>query len=238
MKNNIPLDYSEAIERWTHENVLQLANHFHKLNTTNNQYERVQNFTMNSAQLADFNAIKNSIQSLRIYLALEEENKHEFTFFPVLIAHDAEGKAHPFKLHVSVKKSPRGTSEVVPELFKNMIAKNWDEIDFHLIDDLFTARQQKENSPEVTVRVEYFEISADIIEQVIKEITTITGITFYSGIDMNKFSDKKQISFTPVLGFQYEAQELSDASFGLKGILEFSKGEVFVEYSSPCPPTC
>jgi hypothetical protein len=75
--------------------------------------------------------------------------------------------------------------------------------------------------------------------KVIKELTKITGITFYSGIDLNKFPDKYQISFTPVLGFQHEVpSDETDYGFGLQSILEFTKGEVFIEYSSPCPPTC
>jgi hypothetical protein len=56
---------------------------------------------------------------------------------------------------------------------------------------------------------------------------------------MNKFSDKYQISFTPVLGFQYDDIIIPEGMvFGLKSILEFSNKEVFIEYSRPCPPTC
>lgn len=239
-KQSNPKTYSKEIERWAKEDVLQLANHFHKLN--NNQYERTHDFTMNQNDLERFKDVKEAISKLYIYMALDENDKTKHTFFPVLKVIDEELNEHHFKLYPASEKQPtHGESEIVPEIFKNMICKNWDEIDFHLIDDLFFARKKEEvngQNYESTVRVLYFEICEEIIEEVIKQLTEITGITLYSGIDMNKFSDKYQISFTPVLGFQHENQNAEKQTFGMKSILEFSKGEVFVEYSSPCPPTC
>ncbi|WP_430410092.1 hypothetical protein [Kordia sp.] len=234
-------DYSDEIERWEEENVLQLAHHFHKLNTGKGQFERTSNFSMNKTDaVVNFNEIKQSIKKLRIYMALNAQDKSEFTFFPVLQVLDVDDKKHFFKLNSIIAKRPNhGKSEVVPELFKNIICKNWDTIDINLIDDLFTARTKSDIGFEATVRVKYYEICDEIIEKVIKKLDVINGITLYSGIDMNKFSDKYQISFTPVLGFEYENKDTDNETFGLKGILEFSKGkEVFIEYTSPCPPTC
>jgi hypothetical protein len=123
-----------------------------------------------------------------------------------------------------------------------MICKNWDEIDVHLIDDLFTARKKEEvNGKQVisTVRVLHYKVNDAMIENVIQKLKGIHGITLYSGIDMNKFSNKELISFTPVLGFKYTERNENKETLGLKGVLEFMDGkEVFVEYSSPCPPTC
>lgn len=239
-KQSTTKDYKTEIERWAQEDVLQLANHFHKLNINNNQFERTSYFTMNSDDVKIFQAMKESITDLRIYMALKEQNKEAHTFFPVLRVTDDKGKHTFFELisgdEVGTPSSIK--AEFVPELFKNMISKNWDAIDINLIDDLFTARKIEDTDFEVTVRVKYFKICTEIIN-VIKEIELINGITLYSGIDMNKFPDKYQISFTPVLGFQYQKQDTSNLTFGLKSILEFNKGnEVFVEYTSPCPPTC
>ena len=172
---------------------MQLANHFHKLNGT--QYERTDDFAFRAEdseeELKRFNTVKETMKSLKIYLALDENDKTKHTFFPVLKAEDGAGKEHSFKLYpVSKKQLNHGKSEIVPEIFKNMISKHWDEVDIHLIDDLFTARQKKENEPEVTVRVKYYDICKAIIDSEIKTIDKITGITMYSGIDMNKFADK------------------------------------------------
>ncbi|QHI38327.1 hypothetical protein IMCC3317_37180 [Kordia antarctica] len=233
-------DYSEEIKRWAEEDVLQLANHFHRL--TKGQFERTSYFTMTAPDVAIFQELKPLITDLRIYMAIEAQNKEKHTFFPVLrVTNDKEEHTFLKLIAPEVRKQNSTKSEVVPEVFKNMISKNWDEVDFHLIDDLFTARKKEELNRvvvESTVRVLYFQISTDIINHVIKELTEIKGITLYSGIDMNKFSDKYQISFTPVLGFQHGNIDAGDFTFGLKSIVEFSKGEVFIEYSRPCPPTC
>lgn len=238
-KQSTTEDYKTEIERWAQEDVLQLANHFHKLNINNNQFERTSYFTMNSDDVKTFQAMKESITDLRIYMALREQNKEEHTFFPVLRVTDTKENHTYLELisgdEVGIQNSIK--SEFVPELFKNIISKNWDTIDINLIDDLFTARKIEDTEFEVTVRVKYFKICEEIID-VIKEIKLINGITLYSGIDMNKFPDKYQISFTPVLGFRHEKQDTDDLTFGLKNIMELSKGEVFVEYTSPCPPTC
>ena len=234
-------DYKTEIDRWAEEDVLQLANHFHKLHSYKGQFERTSNFTMNVPNdIAYFNEIKKDIKDLRIYMALDTQDKEQFTFFPLLQVIDTKNEKHFFKLYpITEKRAVREKSELVPELFKNIICDNWDAIDINLIDDLFTARKKDDNGYETIVRVKYYQICEEIVEKVIKKLDSINGITLYSGIDMNKFSDKYQISFTPVLGFQYENQDTANETFGLKGLLEFSKGEeVFVEYSSPCPPTC
>ena len=237
-KKSTTKDYETEIERWAQEDVLQLANHFHRLNN-NNQFERTSNFIMSEDDVKTFQAINGSIKDLRIYLALKEQNKEEHTFFPVLRVTNNEDEHTFLELRdaneIRIQNSTK--AELVPELFKNIICKNWDSIDVNLIDDLFTARKIEDTEFEVTVRVKYFQICKEIID-VIKGINIINGITLYSGIDMNKFSDKYQISFTPVLGFQHEEQNTDDLTFGLKNIMELSKGEIFVEYTSPCPPTC
>ncbi|WP_156169070.1 hypothetical protein [Kordia jejudonensis] len=228
-------EYSKEMERWKHEDVLQLANHFHRLKE--NQFERSNEFAMQDDDVALFETVKEHIKTMKIYLALDAKEKEKFTFFPILYIDDHDGNKYHFKMYDKASESSHGEAEFVPEIFKNMIAKNWSEIDFHLIDDLFTARQKKENAPEVTVRVEHYKICDEIIV-VLQKLPTINGITFYSGIDMNKFSDKYQISFTPVLGFKHDQATSENFTLGFQSVLEFSKGEVFVEYTSPCPPTC
>ena len=231
--------FSEHIERWAHEDMLQLTHHFHRLN--GEQYERTSDFVMDKTEdVPKFESIKKSIKRLRIYLALDAPNKAAFTFFPVLEVLTDDEKLYPFKLHATEnRKSTSGDLEVVPKLFKDIISKNWDTIDVNLVDDLFFASKKTTNGFDTLLRVLYYEVKGKMLTEVIHKLPELTGITMYSGIDMNKFSDKTQISFTPVLGFQFEEpDDTSDYSFGLKSMLEFSKGETFIEYSSPCPPTC
>ncbi|PTX63696.1 hypothetical protein C8N46_101300 [Kordia periserrulae] len=232
-------EFSEHIERWAHEDMLQLTHHFHRLK--GEQYERTSDFDMDKVEdVIKFEGIKKTIKRLRIYLALNPPNKAAFTFFPVLEVLTDDDKLHQFKLHATEnRKSSSGDLEVVPKLFKDMICQNWDTIDANLVDDLFFASKKAANGFDTLLRVQYFEVKEKILTEVIRKLPELTGITLYSGIDMNKFSDKTQISFTPVLGFQYDsAVDKNDLSFGLKSVLEFSKGETFIEYSSPCPPTC
>lgn len=230
-------DYYEHIQRWAHEETLQLAHHFHRLDE--GEFHRTTEFIMNKEEdVPRFEAIKETIKGLRIYLALDARDKEKFTFFPVLEAMTMPGEYHYFKLFATHTRELSEKTAVVPRLFKDMIGKNWDTIDLNLIDDLFVATKIVPKEFDRIVRVKYYKINEDIIEKVIQTLTEIKGITLYSGIDMNKFGDKTQISFTPVLGFQYEKEIEDVIGYGLKNIIEFSKGEVLIEYTSPCPPTC
>lgn len=230
-------NYKEQIDRWAHEETLQLAHHFHRLHE--GEFHRTTEFIMNKdGDVERFETIKKTIKELRIHLALDARNKEKFTFFPVLEAMTMPGEYHYFKLHAAHTRQLREKSAIVPHLFKEMIGNNWDTVDLNLIDDLFVASKKDANGFDKVVRVKYFEISKDIIEKVIQNLSEIKGITLYSGIDMNKFGDKSKISFTPVLGFQYEKEKDDIAGFGLKSIIEFSKEEILIEYTSPCPPTC
>ena len=96
-KQSETTDYSECIKRWEQEDVLQLANHFHKLDGEKGQFERTSDFSMNSTDdIAVFNTIKSSIKDLRIYMALHPQDKSEFTFFPILNVIDVDDKKHFF----------------------------------------------------------------------------------------------------------------------------------------------
>lgn len=236
-------DFQENIDKWAYEDILQLANHFHRLDkdTYGGQFERTSDFVMEKKEgVPEFESIKTSIKRLRIYLALAPQDKEKFTFFPVLEAQTNNEEVKRFKLDAiegGRKKYPK--NELVPKLFKDIISRNWDVVDINLIDDLFVATKVLENDFDVVQRVKYYEIYDENILKVIQKLPKLTGITLYSGIDMNKFGDKTQVSFTPVLGFQYEESvDTTNFSFGLKNVLEFSKGEILVEYARPCPPTC
>lgn len=232
-------NYHQEIKNWEEEDVMQLANHFHKIDTAKGQFERTSEFVMALKDVEKFEKLRAVIEEMRIYLALDTKDKEKQTFFPVLRIKDDDNVLHFFKLYaVDLRSIDLTKSAEVPELFKNMICKNWDAIDMHLIDDLFMAKQQQVNGFETTARVLHYQIDKKIVDSIIKKLPEIKGITFYSGIDMNKFSDKKQISFTPVLGFQHDILTADDVPFGLKNIVEFSKRETFIEYSRPCPPTC
>lgn len=234
--------FSKYIRRWEREDMLQLSHHFHKITTNGKQYVRSCDFKMNSKEVKVFDDIKSTIVHIEIHLGLKKRNKKKQTFFPILKVIDEKNNKHYFKLDPKENTGERGGFyEEVPHTFKEMICKNWDEIDIHLIDDLFTARSKKkvkDRIVESTVRVLHYKVNDKMIETVIQKLKGIHEITLYSGIDMNKFSDKELISFTPVLGFKYDERAKNKETLGLKGVLEFSKGEALIEYSSPCPPTC
>jgi hypothetical protein len=236
-------DYSKHRRRWQREDILQLSHHFHKITTSGEQYTRTSEFRMNKDDVEKFDKMKNNIAHIEIHLGLKKRDKKKQTFFPILKVIGKEGNEDYFKLDPieNLEERVRFTAEV-PDVFKEMICKNWDEIDTHLIDDLFTARKKDEvngKKAESTVRVLHYKVNDAMIETVIQKLEGIHGITLYSGIDMNKFSNKELISFTPVLGFKYTERNENKETLGLKGVLEFLDGkEAFIEYSSPCPPTC
>ncbi len=236
-------DYSKHRRRWQREDMLQLSHHFHKITTDGEQYTRTSDFKMDAADVKVFDAMKNDIKHIEIHLGLKKRDKKKQTFFPILRVESKDGSEHYFKLDPIENSDERDrTTAEVPDLFKEMICKNWDEIDIHLIDDLFTARKIEvadDKRTESTVRVLHYKVNDAMIESVIQKLKGIHEISLYSGIDMNKFSNKELISFTPVLGFKYTERNAPKETIGLKGVLEFMDGkEVFVEYSSPCPPTC
>jgi len=229
--------------RWEREEMLQLSHHFHKITTDGKQYSRTSNFEMNSEDVKDFEKLKHGIDLLEIYLGLKKGNKKKQTFFPILKVTDIDKGKHYFKLDpIDDSNENDELYEEVPGVFKDMVCKNWDEVDIHLIDDLFTARTKKKVGKRMvgtTERVLSYKVNDIMIKNVIQNLIGINGITLYSGIDMNKFSNKELISFTPVLGFKFEKRNKEKEAIGLKGVFEFAGGkEVFIEYTSPCPPTC
>lgn len=235
--------YLKHRRRWGREDILQLSHHFHKITTNGTQYVRSSDFKMNPEEVKFFDDMKNDIAHIEIHLGLKKRDKKKHTFFPILKVIDKQANKHYFKLDSIENPNERGRFlEEVPRTFKEMICKNWDKIDVHLIDDLFTARTKKEvgdHIVESTVRVLHYKVNNTMIETVIQKLKGIHEITLYSGIDMNKFSNKELISFTPVLGFKYKGRNKNKETLGLKSVLEFLDGkEAFIEYSSPCPPTC
>ncbi|GAA4273377.1 hypothetical protein U6A24_20695 [Aquimarina gracilis] len=244
-------EFKTDTDRWIEEDILKLANHFHKLKwnerTTSNQYSRVKEFTMEGPGVNRFNEIKKEITELKLHLALKEENKNEYTFYFILgykrgSDHEEYIKLVPDPVSPMKIKTEGGAN--VPKIFKDMIAKNWDEIGNHLIDDLFIAEEEDSTN---RVRVNYYCIDNPMVEY-IKGLGEIRAITLYPGVDMNKFNNKKMISFAPTLGFKLvnsKTQENQDA-FRLKGVLEMvstitsnsRETERYVEYLRPCPPTC
>jgi len=233
--------YLKHRRRWEREDMLQLSHHFHKITTNGTQYTRTSDFEMREEDVKVFDEIKGDITDIKIYLGLKKSDKKKHTFFPILRITDKSEERY-FKLDpIKNSKDNAQYFEEVPYIFKEMICKNWNEIDLHLIDDLFTARKKEVvngKNIESTVRVRYYQVNNTMIETVIQKLVGIHGITLYSGVDLNKFSNKELISFTPVLGFKYKERNENKETLGLKGVLEFSKDEAFIEYSRPCPPTC
>lgn len=228
-------------QNWKSEEVLQLARHFHKFETIKGQYARVNYFVMSDLDLVRLNKIT-VIEQLSIQLTLDGDDKKEFTFYPVICIKHSEGRDH-FPLHpmtnTNTKKSSMlsdtQNSEIVPGIFKEMITKNWNDFDVNLIDDLFVALEEK-SQKKVRV-VEYF-VTDNIVELLNKHfVGDFKTFILYPGIDMNKFQYKTMISFTPVIGLTHQTNIDANIISG-HGSLELVENELFVEYLTPCPPTC
>ncbi len=222
--------------KWCEEDVLKLGPHFHKFNGKSNQYDRVTHFSLTDQEkLKKLNGI-GAIKKLHICLALDNPNKNEVTFCPYLDINGERFDLTP-ETNGSFRNEPEGIltaeeSAKVPAIFRNMIWENWEEVEMHLIDDLFHCK----DTDGFLKRVEYFIITPNmfvLINELIK--SGISAINLYPGIDMNKFNQKNRISFTPVLGFTTTTSLLKSDHFG---IVESNGNETLVEYSLPCPPTC
>ncbi|NOQ70918.1 MAG: hypothetical protein GQ574_02890 [Crocinitomix sp.] len=237
-------DFVLYTQNWCNEPILNLADHFHLLNSQVGQQKRLSEYRMEGENdLARFNTIvaDDSISRIEMHLGLTAaSNCNEFTScFYMKVYHGVNAidyfKLSPFEKPPVIPTNDIPISDIVPQIFKEMIANNWDEVENHLIDDLFIAK----DGP-IIERVHYFLIG-DTMTTFIKELLNgcsygIEGIKIYAGIDLNKFSNKKTISFTPVLGIK-----LPDAiidSMLMAGNVNCLLGEVLLEYSMPCPPVC
>lgn len=230
-------------DRWKQESVLNLANHFHKFDSNVNQQLRVTDFRMTEADLVTFKGIVSvgKVKRVEMHLALTgEAQNNDFTVCMYLLVEHGETTTttEHFKLYPKEKDQVSPTdpdSDIVPLIFKQMIANNWDEIDFHLIDDLFIAMKNSQ-----LVRVRHFKIGDLMIQYINNQlkpcVDTLLGVKIYAGVDLNKFSNKETISFTPVIGFHFPEAIISN--FQQVGIKDCIAGELFMEYSLPCPPTC
>ncbi len=229
--------FKDCRNNWCKEDVLKLARHFHKWDKLTGQHYRVDHFILSKEDIKRLNKIKANqpIKNVKICLALQDDNVEEVTFCPFLMINDKEDLVFEFIPIVKVGL----TAEYVPETFKKMIGDNWNEIDMHLIDDLFHC-----NDVNARVRVLHYSIGNEdetdqkIMRYINEILGNITGITLYPGVDMNKFSKRDMISFTPTLGFN--AKGIKENHMGLKGVIETMSGpdETLVEYLTPCPPTC
>ncbi|MFT5821582.1 MAG: hypothetical protein ACI8ZM_002835 [Crocinitomix sp.] len=236
-------DFTLHTQNWKNEPILNLADHFHLLKALEGQQKRLSEYRFNSNDLPLFNTIvrDDSINRIEMHLGLTGAvNCNEFTScFYMKVYHGINAtdyfKLSPFEKPPVIPKNVTPISDIVPQIFKEMIANNWDEVDNHLIDDLFIAK----NGP-IIERVHYFLIGDKMIT-FIKELLNgcshgIEGIKIYAGIDLNKFSNKKTVSFTPVLGI--ELPEVIIEKMLLDGNVNCLRGEVLLEYSMPCPPAC
>ncbi|WP_103864392.1 hypothetical protein [Aquimarina sp. I32.4] len=222
---------------WKRADVLELTHHFHKLDKSIGQYERVYYFAVNEKDITRFNAIE-QIKTFKIYMALKEGHKESFTFFPIFEVVDTSDKKYYFEL-VAHQKPKKGVqkdetaqlgSEIVPAIFKDMISENWQKVEMSLIDDLFTVKTAEKPME----RVLFYSVTPDLINPYLPG--NVKELKLYPGLDMNKFQYKDMISFTPVIGLTPKLP--IENNLYRMGILESDGNEVFIEYSTPCPPTC
>lgn len=226
--------FNEDTNRWKNADVLALTHHFHKLDENQGQYERVNYFAMRKSDVKQFNTIQ-KIKTLSIYLALKAGYKEKFTFFPIFEVTTTQGEKLRFDLEPHQKPKIKDdqtklTSEIVPKIFKDMICENWEEVEMSLVDDLFTVKTKGKPME----RVLYYIVSANLINPYLPG--NISELKLYPGIDMNKFQYKDMISFTPVIGVIPKTPIAN--SINSMGIIESADDEVYLEYLSPCPPTC
>ncbi len=228
--------FESTTSNWQRADVLQLTHHFHRLDPTQGQYERVNYYSMRKNDVKRINEIK-EIKSFKMYMALHKGTKEHFTFFPIFEIVDQDGKKHKFGLEPNSKPKEinpiekdqtRLGSEYVPGIFKDMIHKNWEEVEMSLVDDLFTVVPQRRPME----RVLFYIVTPDLINPF---LGNIGALKFYPGLDQNKFQYKDMVSFTPVIGI---TPGTPIKNVFLPDTLRGPDGEVYVEYSRPCPPTC
>lgn len=225
------------------EPVLSLADHFHYLKLDDGQQKRLSEYQLDDSngQLASLNEIvrNNTITRIEMHMALEgAANLSVFTSCMYMSVYHGNLAPTHFKLNPFEKPNPEihlPTTDIVPPIFKEMIATNWDEVDNHLIDDLFIAKNVN-----VLERVHYFLIGdamTTFIDKMLEDCShNILDVKIYAGLDLNKFSNKETISFTPVLGFKLPIEMIN--SYQASGSANCLRGEVLLEYSMPCPPAC
>lgn len=232
---------SADLDNWKKTDVLKLASHFHKWCSKTHQHKRVYNFEMAPEYLAQFNGL-DTIKLINICLAVKSVvNEGEFAFYPVLEIHLEASKPVVYLPLIGYEAPPNEVaplSDIVPGIFKEMISKNWHNIQMSLVDDLFLAKKQSDGSfGAEMVRVHHFEIGERMIAHInaIRAVGPVDGVVLYPGVDMNKMADKHMISFTPILGIKHPEINSIHAQHG---VIETIESETFIEYSSPCPPTC
>ncbi|AXT52136.1 hypothetical protein D1818_15290 [Aquimarina sp. BL5] len=251
------LEQAQKIERWQQEEVLLLARHFQRLNETKNKpfsghYTRTNYFKMKCDDVTTLNDLKDdekTIQRIKTHMALEVEDKKKFTFVPIIEIDLADTFEKLFfslepKYKEPVQPNQNGMigdinngGVLVPGIFKEMILTNWNNLEDNLVDDLFVSVDTQTRQRE---RVNYYLIeNTDIIDLFNDSLLgNIEEFILYPGVDMNKFHKRDMISFTPVIGITPKS-EIDTDIISRHSVVEFSEtNEIFIEYSTPCPPTC
>ncbi|WP_298418601.1 hypothetical protein [uncultured Kordia sp.] len=244
----------EKINKWKAEPVLSLAHHFHKFNKQ--QHVRVSEYTV-----SDLSTVKknwNTMKKITIHLGLNNEkqtNDNVITFAPIF---EIDGKYLEMEIITKQDKNMLKTNNGarVPEEYKEMVTYNWNTLDFHLIDDLFIVRDNG-----IPKRVTSYHNSGAVItalKELIPDSSKLNAINMYLGVDKNKFAIPSLTAFAPVIGFQYMTVKdpkknpvisyfINSGNVACKKIdSEIEEGviksifslEFFMQYTSPCPPTC
>ena len=238
--------YDYMTRQWQEEELLQLANHFHKLEDNSGQYARVKRFDM--IDVSGFN-LETSLVSMEIKLGLLDSSKRQVTFRPLLEIYRKNGESmtylfEPVTNGIDQSASNKFYSEPVPAPYKNMVWGNWNDIDTNLIDDLFVAQAVNETGKDTVEkrmeRVHSFIVDGSGLDVIKSLIGNITSFYIYPGVDLNKQSKIDKVTFTPIIGMVHPSAKKGNGSyfFSSMGAVEFGESETYVEYSRPCPPTC
>jgi hypothetical protein len=272
MHNLEEISSDQKIENWKQCDVLYLANHFHMLESKSKQFIRLDSVHLDSTDIERLFIGKAEIQSIDISFGLSElvSPTHKLTFAPIIkiqFIDSINQEVAEFK-PVMPKNEPGLADAKVPYPFKEALSKNWMELDTNLLDDIFMSRvkagsknaqdpnAKNASQPFFNVqRLHGYHFCCSKNEELFKYVNTnrhiLVQFIMYLGVDLNKFGDPYEFSFSPIFGLVFSsapsepqglaktltvrsAKEITERL----GREEVTSTTVYFEYMKPCPSTC
>lgn len=246
---------TQNIDNWKSVDLRQLVGHFHQLTVEKNSsyFRRLDQVFLDDNGLKDVFRTGKTITSFEINMALTSSDSlpDKITFSPVLkvnfsdqtngwaeFKHEHEPSRH--------KVQPIRLDARVPYNFKEALSKNWMELENGLIDDVFMRSVPHDNNPSVrkVERIERYcyhkgNVNQHLLDFAIHYGNSIKKFIFYLGVDMNKFYNPNEFSFSPVIGVVIQPAVILPAHKAMLRVIEGEEGDkTFFEYSAPCPSTC
>lgn len=246
---------TDRVGNWQKCDVSQLVNHFHFYESESSpiQQKRVESLRLEEGGI-DYLRTTGNIESITFEMGLSSEGSEngQLTFAPVWSVRSAgvEGFV-PFEF---TKPEQQLGLNLVPGIFKDMVSRNWMNLDPSLIDDLFLANKPSKSGKTTGLqRLLYYHFSVknnpvffhvfrlDEVREKLK------GIYLFPGADFNKMNDRSEYTFSPVIQLvtkKLSAHALSEiARLSLRvstgmGDSDDDDDSILFEYMMPCPSTC